>query len=62
MPARELVRLTKESLDLARALGEPNILDIAESAAGSNCARLKRRQLAFRHAVFRAFTYPAAIC
>ena len=45
MPARELVRLTKESLDLARALGEPNILDIAESAAGSNCARLKRRQL-----------------
>ena len=31
--ATELCRLTKESLDLARALGEPNILDAAESAA-----------------------------
>jgi hypothetical protein len=27
--------MTKESLDLARALGDPNILDVAESAAAS---------------------------
>jgi hypothetical protein len=31
--ARELCRLTRESLDLARALDNPNILEIAESAA-----------------------------
>jgi hypothetical protein len=31
--AGELCRLTKESLDLARVLGEPNMLEIAESAA-----------------------------
>jgi hypothetical protein len=31
--AGELCRLTKESLDLARALGDPNILSAAESAA-----------------------------
>jgi hypothetical protein len=32
--AVELCRVTKESLDLARALGDPPILDAAESAAG----------------------------
>jgi hypothetical protein len=31
--ARELARLTKESLDLARALNGQNILEFAESAA-----------------------------
>jgi hypothetical protein len=31
--AGELARMSKESLDLARALGEPGILEIAEGAA-----------------------------
>jgi hypothetical protein len=31
--ATQLARIARESLDLARALGEPGILEIAESAA-----------------------------
>ena len=34
---REFARLTKESLDLARMLGDPNILEIAETVGA--CVR-----------------------